>query len=265
MVVGADPAGGDAPRRVTWTARPLARAGPSTPSRGRGRAAWSCSERDVEVSADARASMPCTAAASCCTVVMIGLSIARGRRADRVAVGPRRRAGPHGRVDDHVDLAVEDQSTIERRPRRRASAVLAHHLGLDRRCGAARLPCPRSRAIAKPRSTSRLTGKIMARLSRLATDTKTVPWCGSPPIAAELRLGERRAEVGVDAHDLAGRAHLRPEQRCRRPAPSVVRNRLNGSTASLTDDRCVHRQPAAVAVRRAARPRRAARRSSRRA
>ena len=30
-----------------------------------------------------------------------------------------------------------------------------------------------------------------------------------------LRLGERGREVGADAHDLAGRAHLRPEQRVR--------------------------------------------------
>src|SRR3546814_9806898 len=31
--------------------------------------------------------------------------------------------------------------------------------------------------------------------------------------AADLRLGERRREIAVDAHDLAGRAHLRPKHR----------------------------------------------------
>ena len=34
--------------------------------------------------------------------------------------------------------------------------------------------------ISKPRSASRLTGKIMCRLSRLATETNTLPDVGSP-------------------------------------------------------------------------------------
>ncbi|COX22115.1 Uncharacterised protein [Mycobacterium tuberculosis] len=33
----------------------------------------------------------------------------------------------------------------------------------------------------KPRSANRLTGNTSDRLSRLATDTNTVPWAGSDP------------------------------------------------------------------------------------
>ena len=35
--------------------------------------------------------------------------------------------------------------------------------------------------ISKPRSCKRLTGKIIERLSRFATDTKAVPLVGNPP------------------------------------------------------------------------------------
>src|SRR5438270_6253946 len=42
----------------------------------------------------------------------------------------------------------------------------------------------------KPRSASRLTGKIADRLSRLATDTNTVPDVGSEPYAAACDLAK---------------------------------------------------------------------------
>jgi hypothetical protein len=40
---------------------------------------------------------------------------------------------------------------------------------------------PEVASTSKPRSASRLTGKIIARLSRFATDTKTLPEVGSEP------------------------------------------------------------------------------------
>ena len=54
-------------------------------------------------------------------------------------------------------------------------------------------------------------GATIAALSRSLTETKTVPVQRQADAGAELRLGEGAAEIAVDAHDLAGRFHLRPE------------------------------------------------------
>ena len=51
-----------------------------------------------------------------------------------------------------------------------------------------------------------------AGLSRSASDKKTVPASGRRVPGGHLALGEGQAEGAVDAHDLAGRAHLGPEQ-----------------------------------------------------
>ena len=50
-------------------------------------------------------------------------------------------------------------------------------------------------------------------MSRSASERNTVPWCGQRVARAGLALGERHAERAVDAHDLAGRAHLGTEHR----------------------------------------------------
>ncbi len=63
----------------------------------------------------------------------------------------------------------------------------------------------------KPRSTRRFAGTTIAALSRSLTEMKTVPSWRQLVAGAELRLGEGAAEIAVEAHHLAGRFHLRPE------------------------------------------------------
>ena len=93
---------------------------------------------------------------------------------------------------------------------------------------------PSVASTVNPRSTSRLTGKIIARLSRLATETNTVPRSGSPPYAAAWLLANavpKSSSMPITS----------PVERISGPStesttrPSRVRNRLNGSTASLTE------------------------------
>ena len=85
----------------------------------------------------------------------------------------------------------------------------------------------------KPRSDSRFIGKIAARLSRLAMLTKTVPFTGRDPYAAACDLANAAPNVSsipitspVDF--ISGPSS---ESTC---APSALRNRWNGSTASFT-------------------------------
>ena len=178
------PAGSTAPAPRP-AAVPRSRAPPRDVAECRA-AVQSCSERTSRLPRPS-ASMPCTAAASSWTVVMIGRSIAMAAGADLVAVGAGAAAGR--RVDHHVDLAGEDPLDDRRLAvGPAAGAVLADHGRPRRRCGAARRRCPSVARISKPRSASRLTGKIMARLSRLATETKTAPLVGSPPYAADCDL-----------------------------------------------------------------------------
>ncbi len=87
----------------------------------------------------------------------------------------------------------------------------------------------------------------MCRLSRLAMLTKTRPLVGSGPNAPAWDLANARAEVGVEAHHLAGRLHLRPEHgvdvaAVGGPEPVERHHRL------LDRDRLVRRQGAAVAL-----------------
>ncbi len=88
--------------------------------------------------------------------------------------------------------------------------------------------------IVKPRSTSRLTGKSIARLSRLATETKIAPERGSaepPPCWALLNAVPKFVSMPITS----------PVERISGPRsestamPSLVRNRVKGSTASLHD------------------------------
>jgi hypothetical protein len=97
---------------------------------------------------------------------------------------------------------------------------------------------PEVATTVKPRSASRLTGKIMCRLSRLATETKTVPLVGNPPprpllsapICALAKAVPKPASMPITS----------PVERISGPStvstvpPSKVRNRLKGITASLT-------------------------------
>ena len=77
------------------------------------------------------------------------------------------------------------------------------------RCSTAAVPSVAR--ISKPSSARRLTGKTIERLSRSATEMNAAPARGQPAERRGLRLGERGREVDVEAHDLAGRAHLRAE------------------------------------------------------
>ena len=72
---------------------------------------------------------------------------------------------------------------------------------------------PRVAMILKPIASSWRTGATMRSLSASLTETNTVPSHRQDLTGAELALAEGHGEVAVDAHDLAGRAHLRPEHR----------------------------------------------------
>ena len=67
--------------------------------------------------------------------------------------------------------------------------------------------------ILKPSRSSRWTGSTIFGLSLSRTETKTVPGGRHQAAGAELALGEGDGVVAVEAHRLAGRAHLRAEQR----------------------------------------------------
>src|SRR5690606_7691850 len=86
---------------------------------------------------------------------------------------------------------------------------------------------------SKPCSASRCAGRITARLSLSATEMNTVPAVGRPPYAADWLLANA---VGKSRSI----PMTSPVERISGPstestvAPAAVRNRLNGSTASLT-------------------------------
>ena len=87
--------------------------------------------------------------------------------------------------------------------------------------------------MVNPRSARRFTGKIIARLSRLATDTKIRPSRGRPDPAASMPLANAVPKS-------SSMPMTSPVERISGPSrlsttcPSRVRNRWNGSTASLT-------------------------------
>ena len=87
--------------------------------------------------------------------------------------------------------------------------------------------------MSKPRSASALIGKIIERLSRLAMLTNTPPLVGSGPNAAacdleNARPKSRASPITSPVDFISGPSTV---STC---APSGVRNRLNGITASLT-------------------------------
>ena len=165
------------------------------------------------------------------------------------ARGPR----PAGRVDHEVDLARRDEVDRVASPRRRL-ADLGHDrldrepVGLERR-----RRCPRSR---RSRSRARRSGAPRRRPARLVAvgereEHRALVAAARCPRAAWL-FANAMPNDAVDAHDLAGRAHLGPE------------HRVDVGEAVERQHRLLHRDVAAVG-RRAQQPfGRAARRASRR-
>ena len=133
----ANSTGGSSTRRYTTRVRPLSGRPASARASGRAPAATAPRSRPLRPPRCA-----CTAAASCCTVVMIGRSIGGRRGPDLVAVVPRGRAARG--VDDHVDLAGDD-------PLRRSSA---------RRPGPGPLLCLRTSVLADPVAAQHARGAV---------------------------------------------------------------------------------------------------------
>jgi hypothetical protein len=81
----------------------------------------------------------------------------------------------------------------------------------------------------KPRSASRFAGKTIARLSRLATDTKTVPSVGSDvPVATNALARAVPASASMPITS--------PVERISGPSTvSTPGNRPKGSTAAFTE------------------------------
>ena len=125
----------------------------------------------------------------------------------------RARPAAERRVDHQVDLPAADQL----RHVVGALAHLRHALDRDARRARSTPAVPPVASSRNPRSARRLAGNTIARLSRFATLTNTVPLVGSACPGRDHRLRERHARIGVDPHDLAGRLHLRARARCRRP------------------------------------------------
>ena len=127
--------------------------------------------------------------------------------ADLPAVGAR--AGAGGRVDDESHLAALDP--VERRSASPRRSCCSGSTGMPIRLIACAVPLVAT--ISKPRSCSAIATPAAAGLSPSVTVMKTVPLVGQLRAGGRLRLRERGREVARDAHHLAGRAHLRPEQR----------------------------------------------------
>ena len=125
--------------------------------------------------------MPCTAAEAPCTVVTQGMFIATA--AERISYpsirGPEL---PYGVLITMSTSPARIASTAEAAglPSPGGSKCLrtsSHGMPLRRNISAV----PSVASTRKPRSASRFTGKTRDRLSRLATDTNTVPSAGSEP------------------------------------------------------------------------------------
>ena len=167
------------------------------------------------------AGAPAARGAACSAMPWAAASAAldRGDAADPVDAGrladcsPSARGPPCpcGRVDHEADLAAGDQvdGVDARRPRRpwrrpRSTGDAEAARGSRR--------CPSVAAMPRPSSRSRRATTSPAGLSRSASERNTVPLRRQHGAGRELGLGERQAEGRVDAHHLAGRAHLRAER-----------------------------------------------------
>ena len=94
-------------------------------------------------------------------------------------------------------------------------------------------PVPAVAQISKPRSASRFTGKIIERLSLLATDTNARPLTGSDPYAAAWDFAN--AVPNTSSMPMTSPVErISGPRMVSTPSPAASRNRPNGSTASLT-------------------------------
>ena len=174
-----------------------------------------------------------------------------GGRWPRCGCG-RRRRGPAAarRVDDELDLARRDQVDG-------VVAVRSARPPWRRRCRRARR-APRRSAVpavatmAKPSSTKRRAATMPPGLVAVGEREEDRARFGQPVAGRDLALGEGQPEGGVDAHDLAGRAHLRAEE-------GVDVGEAVEREHRLLDRSRGRRRPAGAAA-----PRRAARRGWRR-
>ena len=166
----------------------------------------------------------------------------RGGCASPSARGPR----PRGVFTTRSTLPDEMSSTASAPPgcslRRTVPGLGTVDATLRRPLTGGRRPrarprCRRSPRARSPSSTNRRPATRPARLSRSASERNTVPATGSRLPARGLALREGEAERAVDAHDLAGRAHLGSEQRVDVGEPVERQHRF------------LHRDVAAVARR----------------
>src|SRR6185437_12112081 len=155
--------------------------------------------------------------------------------ADLVAVQARARLSwaAERRVHDQVHLTGEYPRHHGRLAVRAGSvAVLSHDLGTNP-VAAQHLRGSLGGPDLKPRSARRLTGKIIDRLSRLATDTNARPLTGSDPYTAAWAFAyavpnARSMPITSPVERISGPSTVST------PCPARSRNRPNGSTASFT-------------------------------
>ena len=88
--------------------------------------------------------------------------------------------------------------------------------------------------ILKPSSISRLIGFTIAGLSVSRTETNTHAVDRQRAPAPSCDLAKARPKLRVEAHDLAGRAHLRPE------------DDVDAGEAREREDRFLHRDVLAL-------------------
>ena len=150
---------------------------------------------------------PLAAASAAATVVRHGTrcTFAAARMCAPSARAPR----PRGEFTTRSTLPDEMRSTAS------WPVPLAdlgdHRRRRERRCASRCAAVPEVATIVNPSSTKRRAASTPAALSRSASDRKIVPVSGSGLPAAIWLLANARPKRAVDAHDLAGRAHLGAE------------------------------------------------------
>ena len=141
----------------------------------------------------------------------------------------------------------------------RPSRTFGTRLDREAQAPQVRAPCPASRRARKPPATSaRIASPSRAAVLARGSETSARPPVGSGFPAAICAFAKARAEVGVDAHHLAGGLHLRAE------------HRVDAGELDEREDRLLHARSAAGTIssrearaRRASRPPSRARRASR--
>jgi hypothetical protein len=194
-----------------------------------------------------QSAMPLAAASAAAAVVSSGTRCNAGGGADVRAVGTgptttrasSPRAGPCRSLDQQLD------GVAAARPLAELVDDLAHH---DARCSRTLAAVPAVATISKPRSRTAVPPAAPVALSRSASDMNTHPVVGKRSPAASWRLGERQPERQVDAHDLAGGAHLGTEHRIGVGEPVERQHRLLDRDV-VAGDRRLQQPPRAEAAR----------------